>query len=452
MTTNDTLNQLFSADERQAIDLVRSASHDDLKAKFGEDASAVHTYAHHAAEGFNRVGKKGDSLIVLLPGLTGSSLADTARSSQSLIWFNPVALLQGRLNDLDLDADGVTDLNPNVHIEPVAAVWVAYAKMIFRLRADYDLLVLPYDWRRSVTHTALNLPALLDDALANSPFDSVTLVGHSMGGLVAFDYLTHPNTQAHAERRVKRCITLGAPFKGTLEALGSLANPDDPKFRAATLLNRSNDPHRMLLTFPSLYDLLPTPNDLYPDYQPAPQLDVYDPQTWFASGHHINPTHLEAARRRHVRVAEADPQVRLINVVGSHYKTRGTYEGDQISISQLMQEAALVRGDGTVDVRSAVFEGAEAYYLQEDHVEMALDRDIIRSVMRWAEGGDPVGLETDISRVQLDDEKLRSAQERTTADESVIAQKISRDQPLTHAELMAIVTPFRRGRVEGMPT
>jgi pimeloyl-ACP methyl ester carboxylesterase len=59
------------------------------------------------------------------------------------------------------------------------------------------------------------------------------LVGHSLGGLVARVYIE----QLGGARRVDRCVTLGAPHRGTYNAywlgsrLGAQLRPDSPLFR-----------------------------------------------------------------------------------------------------------------------------------------------------------------------------------------------------------------------------
>src|SRR5687768_5487007 len=86
----------------------------DLKKFIMEDASDAELmdyWGKHAASMRDLASsseaptKKGDSLIVLLPGLMGSTLEDRGTNPE-LMWVNPLAYARGRINKLDLAEDG----------------------------------------------------------------------------------------------------------------------------------------------------------------------------------------------------------------------------------------------------------------------------------------------------------------------------------------------------------
>jgi pimeloyl-ACP methyl ester carboxylesterase len=424
--------KMLDASESELAQEVNQASFDDIEMMFGAHAEQVKLYA--AADPAPR--QRGDSLLVLLPGLTGSALKNNL--NDEIIWLNPAAFLQGRLNHLNLKPDGLTDATPGVSISAPNPLWFVYAKMVLRLRYEFDLRVFPFDWRKGVEVHALKLAEAIEKSLKVSRFDQVTLVGHSMGGLVIMDYLLNPRTRARAEQVVKRAITLGAPFRGTMDALVALSRPNDPRTRALSLVNRRNNLHKMLLTTPGLYQVLPAPNNLYPDWTPVPDVDIYDPRAWQAIDVEINRDHLAAAKKHHQMLARGDPQVRLINVVGAYYRTPVRLLGDMLSAMPRARRQGWDGGDGTVQVHSAIYRGAEAYYLQEQHIELALDDDVIRSVMAWADGGDPVGLVSDVQHVPLIDRPLRAAAQDSGVSQEVIAEKIQDDEALNHDEIMSI--------------
>lgn len=80
---------------------------------------------------------------------------------------------------------------------------------------DRDLFVAFYDWRKAVNDNANNyLVPWIDRARRRSGRNTVVLVAHSMGGLVARSYL-----QSRGYRNdVTHLITLGTPHRGSPEA------------------------------------------------------------------------------------------------------------------------------------------------------------------------------------------------------------------------------------------
>ncbi|MBX3001681.1 MAG: alpha/beta fold hydrolase, partial [Caldilineaceae bacterium] len=76
------------------------------------------------------------------------------------------------------------------------------------------LFYYPYDWRKDLTPTAAALNTLIDEARQKSGKDKVVIVAHSMGGLVARNYLLRYGT-----KKVDQVITMGTPYLGSVLAL-----------------------------------------------------------------------------------------------------------------------------------------------------------------------------------------------------------------------------------------
>jgi pimeloyl-ACP methyl ester carboxylesterase len=72
------------------------------------------------------------------------------------------------------------------------------------------LFYFPYDWRKDLTPTADMLDEVINSALAASGKDKVVLIAHSMGGLVARNYLINKGTS-----KVDQVITIGTPYLGS---------------------------------------------------------------------------------------------------------------------------------------------------------------------------------------------------------------------------------------------
>ncbi|MGE5674959.1 MAG: esterase/lipase family protein, partial [Mycobacterium leprae] len=81
-----------------------------------------------------------------------------------------------------------------------------------------DLRLLPYDWRMSPDAAMASLSALVDRTLAETGAAKVVLIGHSMGGLIARDYIVHGGSA-----KVKAMIGLATPWLGSPMAYKALA-------------------------------------------------------------------------------------------------------------------------------------------------------------------------------------------------------------------------------------
>jgi pimeloyl-ACP methyl ester carboxylesterase len=84
-------------------------------------------------------------------------------------------------------------------------------------KARHTLLHLRYNTGRAIDANGLELAALLEAVVSQwpVPVEQVTLVGHSMGGLVARSALHHGSRERHGWRRLpQQLFTLGTPHHG----------------------------------------------------------------------------------------------------------------------------------------------------------------------------------------------------------------------------------------------
>jgi hypothetical protein len=216
-------------------------------------------------------------VVVLLPGIMGSVL----RKDQNDVWaLSGSALLAGirsrgaSVRDLVLNGDsadaeslgdGVTPsrIFPDTHLLPGLWKVDGYSALSKSLLDEFDLRLgenyfeFPYDWRRDNRAAARRLARLAPGWLKNWRARSsnrearLLLIAHSMGGLVARYYLE----VLGGWREARRLITFGTPFRGSVKALGALANGlQGPR----SLVDLS----MLVRSFTSVYQLLP----IYPCY------------------------------------------------------------------------------------------------------------------------------------------------------------------------------------------
>jgi pimeloyl-ACP methyl ester carboxylesterase len=119
------------------------------------------------------------------------------------------------------------------------------------VRAGTDVLLFPYDFRRSITEAAAELADAVGQALGDTTPSArvgrVIVVAHSLGGLVARYWAA----VAGGHRVCRAIITLGTPHRGAPKALDWLVNGAGVGPLRHPALTGA------LRTWPSLYELLP---------------------------------------------------------------------------------------------------------------------------------------------------------------------------------------------------
>ena len=219
-------------------------------------------------------------VIVVIPGIMGSTLVD--RNSREIWGASPGTLLRAitrlghafeavRLPKGIGDAhpgDGVTapTLMPISHF--VGRLFGAdnYVSLLRFLKREFDvrepsagvagnLICFPYDWRLSNRFNGKRIETELFPALeawrktSGNPDARFVFICHSMGGLVARWFMEALGGREHT----RRLITIGTPYRGSVEALVRLSNGFDPVF-GPLRWNLTE----IIRTLPSVHQLLPT--------------------------------------------------------------------------------------------------------------------------------------------------------------------------------------------------
>jgi len=163
------------------------------------------------------------------------------------------------------------------------------------------LFVCAYDWRRDNAESANTLADLVDKAAAahgGVGKCEISLIAHSMGGLVSRYYLESGKyTQCAGFSSVRRLLTLGTPHRGSPLALTTAMGMEKRLFLSKEQV------HRMVSDkgFPALYQLLPPPGEPFAwneDKASAfESIDIYDSTVSQALG--LAPDNLKAARDFH---------------------------------------------------------------------------------------------------------------------------------------------------------
>ena len=113
--------------------------------------------------------------------------------------------------------------DPGVEVQPSGVLNTFYAEVLLRLSVNWDVRAFAYDWRRDMAVAGAELEAFLRAEFGR---DSVHLIAHSSGGLVARAMLAMRTGESEQETKVDTLITLGEPTRGSYVVPRILAGID----------------------------------------------------------------------------------------------------------------------------------------------------------------------------------------------------------------------------------
>lgn len=198
-------------------------------------------------------------VIILIPGYYGSALADKETGERYFLsaWGatfsnTPLALVEpdlGVVGARPLREDGMLS-----HVRVVPGIFSVnvYGEALRFLTDKFgeiaEIVPFSYDWRQDLSHGAEGLDDLVRK-LKSRGAPRILIVSHSMGGLVAAQYLSRPDLKSAKE--INAVIIAGTPFSGAMSAFRNLQH--------GTALGLSKIPlsYESLGTFPSMYELVP---------------------------------------------------------------------------------------------------------------------------------------------------------------------------------------------------
>ena len=302
-------------------------------------------------------------VVVLLPGITGSVLANSKGKevwspSGGAIW-RAISSLGGAITDLELDPGGdpggvtAPRLVPDVTIIPGLIKIDGYTRIEQYLVAQLGLVPgqnyfpFPYDWRLD---NRVNAKRLEQQALAwlkqwrttSGAADArLVLIGHSMGGLVSRYFLECLGGWQHT----RTLITLGTPHRGSVNAVDFLVHGMKKGIGPLGL-----DLSPLLRSMPSVYQLLPT----YPCIDTGVgALARVAAAAEAGALPAVRPDWAAAARKFHNEIEDAQ----TANARDAAYRERGYRLVPVVGIEQPTYQSASARGGKVELLRS--YEGKD---------------------------------------------------------------------------------------------
>ena len=321
-------------------------------------------------------------VAVLIPGIMGSEL----RLGDEVVWPGPIHSLlfaytkMAQLMSPDLVATDV--IRSYAFSSQYQALVDDLADLGFR-EADGTLVVFPYDWRQANERTAELLADRLDQVVqAHGVNTDVTLLGHSMGGLVARHYLESGRFDGRPGlARVRRLIALGTPHRGAPLALVRLLGLEKVLWlSAAQIKQATNDPR-----YPAPYQLLPPPAEVFAwDDDPAAELaglDPYSPAVGSALGLVLDNVAAAAAFHGTLDPAKRPAHVRYFCFSGTRHATAAfaafTRSGAGYEVRKVERDDG---GDGTVPFWSSILPGVQCLSVGGEHSVIYKDREVRRTL------------------------------------------------------------------------
>lgn len=303
--------------------------------------------------------------VVFVPGFMGSQLW----LGNERIWPNVKYLFRNAEifafpSNLPIEARGIVDevvIVPNLIKQDQYNRLGDYLVEELGYRRGSDFFEFAYDWRQDVRISARQLGQLIESIDTNEP---ITIIAHSLGTLVSRYYIDCLG----GIRRVGRAILMGGPHQGTVKALTSLlVAPEVLPFGVMGERLR-----RIILTFPSSYQILPTyacGRD-----QNGQRINFMEYESWVA------PEHLSLLRdaREFRKELGRGCSVPALSIFGYGQKTISSVSikrDEQGRLSDIVYKSEL-NGDNSIPEKSAVLTGREIHPVRQHHGSLFVDNDV----------------------------------------------------------------------------
>ncbi|MEP7272447.1 MAG: M17 family peptidase N-terminal domain-containing protein, partial [Acidobacteriota bacterium] len=313
--------------------------------------------------------------VIFLPGIMGSNLTRVEAGDNDLVWINLFRLALGQVESLRLTADGKRDSQAGISILPTAIDKRTYARALLFLRAHWDVLPFPFDWRKDIDQSADALATFIRERFHGQP---THLVAHSMGGLVARSFIRQNKPLwkklSGEGGQGGRLVMMGTPNYGSftvpqvltgVEQLVNLLSKVDLRHNLGQILEITN-------TFVGSYEMLPAPDKL-----PEEMQALYREDAW--GSFPVPDRHLDRAREFHetLKDQETIDPLRMTYVAGCN---RATLAGLEIIAPGEFRYRETLDGDGRVPHALGLLEGVRTYYIEESHGDLPRNDQLLKAV------------------------------------------------------------------------
>lgn len=377
--------------------------------------------------------------VIFVPGIAGTKLFNDENQDGNLeeVWPGNITfsldddfMLAARLAPNGVDPFMDTPRYNTVRTgDPIMSVM---GQAVYQTLADFfvnqrgytlgtDFILCPYDWRKSLDVIAYDRPGDEDKTLGecinkalrlNPGATKVNILAHSMGGLLARQYITASDANA---RKVNRLVTLGTPYLGSpkivLAGIGETCFIDI-LFGTVCITNKETV-SEVIMNHPSHYQLSPLDGyfKVYPsglinrtwdsndDGRDDGWLSLSDTLGFYkkTSTELVDPARALLQPFQNGWNNNANRGVQVYMIVGDQLPTITTFEEDvddpwwQPGVQQnIIYRTRAANGDGTVPLHSADLRNlslnpavdlsgnASVFYFKVNHGDLSKNEDVLR--------------------------------------------------------------------------
>ncbi len=355
-----------------------------LIAHFGEDRyRRLHSLAVKRSVSRGTKGAlKGN--VVVIHGIMGGELsAFDRKATRHDVWVSVFALMRGHLKRLRLGLDGRAEYDPEYDVRATGIMKSHYGELLLTLAQNWNVRAFWFDWRKDLKLAAASLEANMQNWFDKT--DPVHIVAHSMGGLVARNFIKHYRSRWDAMldtrnngTRGGRLVMLGTPNYGSFIIPQLLTGLEPMVKRLAKYsfgLNREAVTE-IVNTFPGCYQMLPAPFAVPKEHG----LALYQSGTYAGTA---SQKHLDRARSDHDELKDVVDLERMIYLAGTNQPTPSGIR-DVAKLNSLDGYDATYAGDGRVTHELGILrlgnKEIPAYYIPDDHGNLPRNEEILAAI------------------------------------------------------------------------
>jgi pimeloyl-ACP methyl ester carboxylesterase len=342
-------------DDFQVETFLRTGAHEqELRDAFGDrlydELARLAQAIDHRPTPFEATRRK----VLILPGIMGSRLSAVEDGQPDLVWIQPS----------DLATGGIAKIAWGATVVASGTVFAPYLRLRLSLTlAGFDAEFLPYDWRQSPGASARALMR----HLRKNDLSDVTLVCHSMGGLVARQMAAED-----ADRDViSMVVTIGTPNKGSYSPV-QVFDLSHSLLGPLGLVDLHHDRRTLvegyLRAFPGLVEMMPTPTA-------RPSEGYFSKTGWPSAAVPPTPTALTSAKAAVAALPPPDDRFRQIIGTGERTVVSARKSG-KVHIYTMSDD-----GDGTVPRDLAEMGDVPRYYCEGGHGWLCNKADVIAATI-----------------------------------------------------------------------
>ncbi|OOE14063.1 lipase/acyltransferase domain-containing protein [Fictibacillus arsenicus] len=338
-------------------------------------------------------------MILFVPGIKGSELFE----GNNKRWFPATKQ--------DVELLGINnDLDANDVLKQVTPFGLGmFTEQIYQGILDEfgeEVVLFPYDWRKSLFD---HVDRLIEQIELLSRSESLTIVAHSMGGLLSKLAILKIN-ESENEVNINKFITVGTPWKGSPDSFKALVYGEPGVFENLANFYQFLDTkstRSLARQYPAVYQLLPSEEyfnlldgkfilpdsntDLtYEDVQRKVQI-IYNKENEKKDSERVLDVWSKYITPLHDEMKKAIPEkIEHINIVGYSIPTLYKIPENSkagIGLTKKYKNASVfMNGDGVVPLDSAKpYHNAKIFYAVGEHKNLCSDETIVQFIRKCIE-------------------------------------------------------------------